>query len=315
MTAPALRIGLVGAGRLAEVGYLPALDAVPALQLTAVADPDRARAVAVAGAAGPAVEVFPDALELAASGTVDAVVVASPPAQHLAGAEAATAAGLPVLVEKPPAPDLAGAQALASLRPVPWIAFNRRFDPGLRAMRERIPRTGLIELDLRLAYRRASWNPRVVDDDVLLDLGPHVVDLARWLTGSEVEAVSADLAPTRARLHLAGDRLAATVALTCDALHHERVAARAGGRRIRGHRTGGPSGLVTGRVAALRGRPHPLVTSLAGQLAAFAEALRGSPAPDLATAAEGVEVMAVLDAARRSSSSHHRLEPVCPEEP
>lgn len=314
VTVPVAAVGLVGAGRLAEVGYLPALASVPELRLVAVADPDRAQALAVARAAGSRVTAFADAAELVASGSVDALIVASPPAEHVAGAEAAATAGLAALVEKPPAPDLAGARALAALRPAPWIALNRRFDPRLQALRQRLPRQGLVELDLRFAYRRRSWSPRVVDDDVLVDLGPHVVDLARWLTGSSVEAVSAELGPTRARLHLAGDRLAATVALTCDGLHHERVAARAAGRRVRGHRVGGWVGLVTGRVSAARGRPHPLVTSLAGQLRAFAAALQGAPAPDLATAGDGVEVMAVIDAARRSSSSRHRLEPVRPEE-
>ncbi|MGV3759412.1 MAG: Gfo/Idh/MocA family protein, partial [Actinomycetota bacterium] len=299
MTRPVTRLGLVGAGRLAEVGYLPALADVPELRLVAVADPDRAQAEAVARAGGSSVAAFAQVEELVASGEVDAVIVASPPAHHRAGAEAVAAAGLPALVEKPPATDLPGAQALARLRPAPWIAFNRRFDPGLRALRQRLPRQGLLELDLRLAYRRASWSPRVVDDDVLLDLGPHVVDLAQWLTGAPVEAVSADLSPTRARLHLAGDRLTATVALTCEGLHHEAVSVRTGGRRIRGHRAGGPIGLVTGRDAAARGRPHPLVTSLAEQLRAFAAAVRGEPAPDLAVAAEGVAGMAVLDAARR----------------
>jgi predicted dehydrogenase len=42
----------------------------------------------------------------------------------------------------------------------------------------------------------------------------------------------------------------------------------------------------------------PLVPSLVKQLEAFARAVRGGVEPDLATAAEGIQVMRVLDAVR-----------------
>jgi predicted dehydrogenase len=91
------------------------------------------------------------------------------------------------------------------------------------------------------------------------------------------------------------------------------VVVRAGGGRVARHRAGGPVALVTGRLAAMRGRPHPLVASLSAQLRAFAAAVDGRPAPDLATAADGLAVMAVLDAARRSAAAGHRIEPVTQE--
>jgi predicted dehydrogenase len=44
------------------------------------------------------------------------------------------------------------------------------------------------------------------------------------------------------------------------------------------------------------------VRTLAAQLEAFAAAVRGEAPPDLATAADGIAVMRVIDAARRSHS-------------
>ncbi|MFP5255479.1 MAG: Gfo/Idh/MocA family protein [Acidimicrobiia bacterium] len=313
MTTPVL-VGLVGAGRLAELGYLPALASVPQLRLVGLADPDRARAQALAAAAGARVEAHTSLRSLVERTELGAVVVASPAEHHLEGAAAAAEAGLPVLVEKPPATDLTGARRLAALTPAPWIGFNRRFDPGVRTLRRRVPDRGRLELELRLAYRRRSWAPRTVDDDVLLDLGPHVVDLVQWLAGTRIETVSAELDRTRGRLQLTGGRVTATAVIACDELHAEAVSVRAAGRTVAQHRSGGVVGMVTGRVATLRGRPHPLVTSLAAQLRAFAAAAQGRPAPDLATANDGVSVMAVLEAARSSAGAGHRIEPV-PQEP
>ena len=160
MSAEALRLGLVGCGRLAELGYGPAIERVRGVRLVAVADPDRIRRERVAGrfgaAQGDTVRALPDAEALLAAVPVDALVLASPTSAHLADATAAAAAGVAVLVEKPPAPDAGGAARLAALTPVPWVAFNRRFDPGARAARDAVPAAGDLDLHLEPAYRRRS---------------------------------------------------------------------------------------------------------------------------------------------------------------
>ena len=60
------------------------------------------------------------------------------------------------------------------------------------------------------------------------------------------------------------------------------------------------SGAITGRL-----RPpseHPLVASLAAELESFAAAARGERRAELATARDGVAVMAAIEAARRSAA-------------
>ena len=113
-------------------------------------------------------------------------MISTPTRFHLADARCAAEAGLPALVEKPPGLNVGEASALQALNPSPWIAFNRRFEPGIAALKEALPRDARLHLQLELHYRRDSWKSFDMQDDVLLDLGPHLIDLARWLTDSEI---------------------------------------------------------------------------------------------------------------------------------
>ncbi|HEV2820958.1 MAG TPA: Gfo/Idh/MocA family oxidoreductase, partial [Solirubrobacteraceae bacterium] len=96
-------IGLVGCGRLAQAGYLPALTAARGVRLSAVADPDPARRETVAAiahnAAAGVVPAFATLGELLEGARVDAVVLATPAATHLADAQLAADAGVATLVE------------------------------------------------------------------------------------------------------------------------------------------------------------------------------------------------------------------------
>lgn len=293
MTEP-VRIGLVGCGRLAEVGYLPALARAGNARLAGVADtdPERRRL------AGSCVPAFPTVEPLLQSGAVDAVVVATPTRAHLEQAARATAAGLPVLVEKPPACDSREAQGLAALAPAVWIGFNRRFVPAVaRLRRVGCEVGGACALDLRMTYRRGTWRPLCGGDDALLDLGPHLVDLARWLTGQQVTAVTArQVTPTAAAFELALERDRARVRCALDRPYRERVELAGPGGRQR---------FDSGGVLALarrRGGESPLVASLVAQVQAFARAVRGGDPGPLAGAADGVAAMTVLDAVRLSAA-------------
>jgi predicted dehydrogenase len=300
VTGEVLRVGLVGAGRLGEEGYVPALAAAGGVRLAALAEPDPDRRTRVAGAAG--VPGFGSAEALLAAGGVDALVLATPAPAHLADARLAAEAGLPVLVEKPPAADLAGAVELAALAPTPRIGFNRRFDDGVAGLRAAVPRGVEVGVFLEISYRRSGWGAHTVRDDALTDLGPHLVDLARWLTGADVTEVRrAAVSPQRAEFDLLLGAARARIRCATDRPHHERIEVR--------HRGGEPVGRLVrgGLVAAARGRigprgPHPLVASLTAQLEAFARVVRGEPEPTLGRAVDGVAVMAVLEAVRAAAT-------------
>ncbi|HEX7134203.1 MAG TPA: Gfo/Idh/MocA family oxidoreductase [Iamia sp.] len=302
-TTAAARIGLIGCGRLAALGYVPALRRAVGVELVAVADPDHRRRAEVVAAHGDLragrVMAFPSAAALLDTIAVDAVSLATPAHLHVADAARAVAAGVDVLVEKPPAEGLGGARALAALEPAPWVGFNRRFDPGVRAVRDVVPPTGDLDLTLAISYRRRSWRAHVAHDDALLDLGPHLVDQARWLTGADVVSVTASVVThERAALELHTTRGLVRVFARADGVHRECIDLRdVDGHVVARHLVGGPVGAVRGRVQ--RG-PHPLVLSLTAQVEALGRALDGSVEADLGTALDGVAVMGALHAARAS---------------
>ena len=70
-----LRVGLVGCGRIAERGYVPALARAAGVELVAVADVEPARCAAVA----PGVPAFDSLPALVAGAGPEALVVATPP--------------------------------------------------------------------------------------------------------------------------------------------------------------------------------------------------------------------------------------------
>jgi predicted dehydrogenase len=290
---PPLRIGLIGCGRLAERGYVPALERAAGVELAAVADPVPARCATAA----PGVRAFPGAAELLSARAADALVLATPAEAHLADARVAAAAGVPTLIEKPPASTLAETLELARLDPAPHFAFNRRFVPELARLRSALAGPGRVELALEMSTRSRSWRSYVAAEDVLLNLGPHLVDLARWLSGAEITSVSAAVTDASASLDVELADGGGRARIDCsEGPYRERLTSPAGR-----YATGGPLNALRLMLAGAS-REHPLVPSLALQLAAFARALRGESEPDLARVHDGVAVMATLEAARASAA-------------
>jgi myo-inositol 2-dehydrogenase/D-chiro-inositol 1-dehydrogenase len=295
----AMRLGLVGCGRLAELAYLPALKRTRAIRLGAVADVNRSRCRFLA----PEVRAFTGVREMIDAGGIDGLIICTPTRFHLGDAQIAANAGLPALLEKPPGANIEEAQALCCLRPAPWIGFNRRFDLALNAVKSAEPEHQLLELELH--YRRSSWNPFDMHDDALLDLGPHLIDLARWLTKSEIASIRAiSLDPHRAQLELKLERGRAVVTCSDNSYYRERIVIRDARGRVRKiRRRGGIISAISGKLIAKR--DNPLVELMIRQLEAFASAARtGRGEARLATAADGLAVMAAIEAARRSAASN-----------
>lgn len=182
------------------------------------------------------------------------------------------------------------------------IAFNRRFDGALREVRELIPPTGTLDLQL-LFHRRGAWGSYSGDDPLLLDTGPHVLDLVRWLSGAEIARIRAKESGHGASIdaELADGRGSARVELRTNRPYREIVEAAVDGTVVGRHAVGG---MVSGVLARLGRAPEsPLVPSLARQLDAFAAAVRGNAGDGVGTAADGVAIMDAVDAARSSARS------------
>ena len=314
-----MRLGIAGCGRIAERGYVPAALAAEGVTIAGFADPDAARLRQCQelwgrGDSGESIAVASVAELLQAP--LDLLVVAVPAAHHLRVAGEAAAAGVPSLVEKPPALDLTEAGKLAALDPSPYLAFNRRFLQGAD-LRDAIPAEGWLELDLELRFRRDDWGAHQSRDEALLDAGIHLIDLACRLSCSSPIAVrAAEVEPERASIELELSRGRARIRCATDRRHREEVTVRDRAGKLLGRSAWGG---LRSRIAGLTGGPNPLALSLQRQLEALrtttselhqilhpaegeSDAVQESRGGgELATAADGVVAMSVVEAARRSA--------------
>ena len=131
------KIAVVGAGRMGSL-HAANVAANSRLSLAGIADHDQALASDLAARHRSAALDYADLL---ADPAIDAVVVASSTSSHLQNCLAAVTAGKAVFCEKPLSLD---AQTLAAALPdlegagqPIFVAFNRRFDPHLGALKDR----------------------------------------------------------------------------------------------------------------------------------------------------------------------------------
>ena len=212
--APAVRangklgIGLIGAGNFATDTLLPALKADPHVQLLGVATATglTARGAAERQGFGYACS---DAAEVFADENVDAVVVATRHDTHAELVLEALAVGKPVFVEKPLALDDEELKRITDAAagqddPKVMVGFNRRFAPGIVAIRDFF--RGTTE-PLAFSYRVNAgylppkhWlhDPKVGGGRIIGE-GCHFVDLLMFLAGAPPVEVIARALPDAGR--------------------------------------------------------------------------------------------------------------------
>ena len=136
--------------------------------------------------------------EIWSDSKVEAVLIASPTETHVSLIAAAVAAGKAVLCEKPIDLELARAKqgwaALAGQKPPVMLAFNRRFDPSFRALRERLHAGEIGRLELAVITSRDPAPPSAAyikaSGGLFRDMTIHDFDMARYLAG-DIEEVFA----------------------------------------------------------------------------------------------------------------------------
>ncbi len=107
-----IRWGIVGTGMMA-IEHIANLQLTPGSVITALVDPEPASIARAEAAVGGDVRVFASPADLAASGTVDAVLVASPNFTHHDVLQPLIDARLNILCEKPLATTFADAADIA----------------------------------------------------------------------------------------------------------------------------------------------------------------------------------------------------------
>jgi predicted dehydrogenase len=194
-----LGLAIIGAGRMGRThARLIARDA-PEIEIAAVADVDVEAARRLADELG-GVRAFADAESAISAPGVDAVLVAVSSVRHRGVVEAAAAAGRDILCEKPLALTLADTDAMIDAASGAGVRLQvglmRRHDPEYVRARERIAAGEL--------GRPSLFNSRQYDTDpvppgfldpavsggILVDMGIHEFDAARYLLADEAIEVS-----------------------------------------------------------------------------------------------------------------------------
>ena len=193
-------IGVVGAGRMGSVHARLIARNVPNARLVGIADVNLVAARTLAAAVGDAA-VFGSLDELLAASGLDAVLIATSSSGHLEAIQAAASAGKDILCEKPIAltmADTVAAIAAAEHAGVRLqVGFMRRWDPDYVKARTRLASGALGRPILFKSLQFDAEPPPLafadpgVSGGVMVDMGIHEFDLARWLMDDEVVEVHA----------------------------------------------------------------------------------------------------------------------------
>lgn len=207
-----LRVGLVGLGDAGahHARACAGLASEGAVALTALCARDAAKAAAFRDSLGlpSSLPIFAGLPALLAAGVCDAVVLATPDGAHADQVVLAAGAGLAVLVEKPLALSrVDGERAIAAARAsnvALEVGYHLRHHSAHEVLHALLPeRVGAPHSILV----RWAWPDPAVDGWrargegarfwSLAALGTHGVDLALWLAGAELDAVSGLTLPAR----------------------------------------------------------------------------------------------------------------------
>jgi predicted dehydrogenase len=193
-----LRVGVVGYGTGGRHFHTPFIDAAKNCKLTGIVA--RAPAtIAAAKADWPNIPIYASLSEMIVAGACDAVTITTPPQTRKSLVLEAIEAGLHVIADKPFAPDASGGRELAAAAKAKGVILgvyhNRRYDADLQTLVKLIAdgRLGKIwNVHSRMDQKGAHTLEAGPTGGLLRDLGSHVVDQMLYLMGPVV-AVDAQM--------------------------------------------------------------------------------------------------------------------------
>ena len=222
---PSLRVAILGCGRVAETCHLPALQTLKdRIHVVAVADIDEHRRRRVGGMFEIG-QIFQSLEPMLAEARIDAIAICLPVAFHADAVVAALQAGKHVLVEKPLALSMRDADRIVGAATAHYdlkitVGFNLRHHRLVRKARQMIASGMVGEIqflrtvwssNIRTAMQVPPWrNRREMGGGVFCEIAVHHIDLIRFLTGAQVNEISAQ------STHGEGDDEAGTISLRMD---------------------------------------------------------------------------------------------------
>ncbi|MCL6627363.1 MAG: Gfo/Idh/MocA family oxidoreductase [Alicyclobacillus shizuokensis] len=196
--ADKLRVGVIGAGGIAQSIHLPNYQKqADKVELVAIADVAHERAQQAAEQFGIR-HHFADYEQMLREVELDAVSICTPNKFHAPAAIAALQAGCHVLCEKPPAMTVAEAEAMAEAAArsgkILTYGLHYRYTPEVLALKRFIDAGELGEVYAARSHavrRRGipAWGAWFFDRErsgggPLIDLGVHMLDVTLWLLGN-----------------------------------------------------------------------------------------------------------------------------------
>ena len=182
-----MKTAVVGVGALGQ-HHARIHSELPQADLAALVDIDQQRAREVAHSCG--CPFLFDYREILDPQRVQAVSLAVPTEEHCRLACDFLRLGIHVLVEKPIASNLKEAQQMLEAQREGGarlqVGHSERFNPAWMAARPHIKNPGFFEV-----HRMASFVPRSLDIDVVLDLMIHDLDLILQVAGSPLKEIRA----------------------------------------------------------------------------------------------------------------------------
>ena len=314
-------VGLIGLGRHGSRYARHLLEGIPGCRLTAVSRRDAEAGQAFADRHG--VAFLADWRDLVARPEVTAVLVVTPPALNREVCLTAAGAGKSLLIEKPFALTVADAEEMIRAARAAGVslmtAHTLRFTPVLQRLRERLPVIGALDyLSLAMRAERPphGWlgDPTQAGGGVLIEIGIHLLDLIRFLTGEEAVEVSSDLA--RRHTSRVEDMALARFTLTSGCRCYVEVSRVSGGRVCRVEAVGRAGQLIadvdSGVLTRIEGRSvvetdsvpdRPTIVTV---LKEFAQCLlTGTPVP--VSGEDGRRAVVMAEACYRAAREGHSV--------
>jgi myo-inositol 2-dehydrogenase/D-chiro-inositol 1-dehydrogenase len=193
-TTAELRVGVVGTGVMGADHVARLTGTITGASVSAIVEPDAARAAAAAELA-PGAKVFSRVEDALAADAFNAVLIATPGPFHESVLLPVLDAGLPILCEKPLTPDPESSWRIVEAeqrvgRKLIQVGFMRRFDPQYRQLRELIAAGTAGELlMLRGVHRNPSVAASYVQSNLITDSVVHEFDVIPWLADATLTSV------------------------------------------------------------------------------------------------------------------------------
>lgn len=193
MSGP-IRVGVIGAGAIAQVAHLQALSGMDEFDVVAICDNDLPKARSLAARLEVA-ESYDDIEDLLAHTRPDAVVVCTPNHLHEVHVKTALSAGAHVLCERPLGISVAGVQAIIAAQQradrAVLVGMHHRFRSDVQALKQFCDggELGAVHAircgwyTFKPSRQALGWRRHMAQagGGAMLDLGIGLIDLSLWL--------------------------------------------------------------------------------------------------------------------------------------